>query len=52
MIQFQPNNINETRVTTILYIEIILKVLFQIWLYIPALNLAGNNIYDRVDSIR
>ena len=48
----QPKNLNKLRVITIFYIEIILQVLFRVWLFIPALNWAGNNIRAQVDLIQ
>ena len=48
----QSNYLNTVRLINLFYIEIILQVVFIIWLYIPALHWAGNNIGAWVDSIQ
>ena len=50
--QLQSKNLNKVRVITLCYIEILLEVLFRIQFCIPALNLAGDNIFAWVNSIQ
>ena len=50
--RLQSKNINKLGVITPCYIVILLQVVFRIWLCIPDMHWAGNNICAWVDSIQ
>ena len=50
--RLQSKNLKKVMVINLCYIELILQVLFRIWLCITALHCAGNNICDRVYLIQ